>query len=74
MSGMVITHSTSVNAAIGDASASAPGTVGNAASLMVLRKAIDVQAAGAVALIAALPQPPALATQGSLGRNINTYA
>lgn len=71
---MVITHSTSVDAAVGNASASTPGTVANAASLLVLRKAIDVQAAGAVALIAALPQAPALATEGSLGRNINTYA
>lgn len=74
MPGMVITPSTSVDAAVGNASASTQGTVGSAASLMVLRKAIDVQAAGAAALIAALPQAPALATEGSLGRNINTYA
>jgi len=71
---MVITNSPSVDAAFGNASSSTPGTVGNAAGLMVLRKALDTQAAGAVALISALPQPPALATEGHLGRNINTYA
>lgn len=71
---MVITNSTSVDAAVNNASADVPGSVGSAASMFVLRKAIDVQASGAAALIAALPQPPALATEGSLGRNINTYA
>ncbi|MET0351319.1 MAG: putative motility protein [Rhizobacter sp.] len=71
---MVITNSPSVDAAVGHASASTPGTVGQAAGIMVLRKAIDAQEAGAAALIAALPQAPALATEGTLGRNINTYA
>jgi hypothetical protein len=71
---MVIQGSTSVDAAVGNVSSSAPGTVGNAASILVLRKAMDVQAAGAVALIASLPQPQALATEGHLGRNVNTYA
>ena len=71
---MVITNSPSVEAAVGNASNSTPGTVGNAAGIMVLRKALDTQAAGAAALIAALPQQPALATEGNLGRNINTYA
>lgn len=74
ISGMVITHSPSVDAAVNSASSSPPGSVGNAAGLMVLRKAIDSQAAGAAALIAALPQQPALATEGTLGRNVNTYA
>ncbi|WP_377155073.1 putative motility protein [Roseateles sp. UC29_93] len=71
---MVITNSPSVAAAVSNASNGTPGTVGNAAGLLVLRKAIDVQEAGAAALLAALPQPTALATEGSLGRNINTYA
>ena len=71
---MVITNSPSVDAAVSTASNSTPGTVGNAAGMMVLRKALDSQAAGAAALIAALPQQPALATQGNLGRNVNTYA
>lgn len=74
MAKMDITNSPSVASAVSSASNGAPGTVGNAASLLVLRKAMDVQEAGAIALLAALPQPPALATEGSLGRNINTYA
>jgi len=70
---MNITNSSGVAAAVSSASNSTPGSVGNAASLLVLRKALDTQAAGAAALIEALPQP-ALATEGSLGRNLNTYA
>ena len=72
---MDITNSTSVNAAVSSASNGTPGTVANAAGMMVLRKAMDVQEAGAAALLAALPQAPAaLATEGSLGRNVDTYA
>ncbi|MBB3291509.1 hypothetical protein FHT39_000148 [Mitsuaria sp. BK045] len=71
---MVIANSPSVNAVVRNASRRTPGTAGNAASLLVLRKAMDVQEAGAAALLAALPQAPALATEGTLGRNINTYA
>ncbi|ARN21975.1 putative motility protein [Piscinibacter gummiphilus] len=71
---MVITNSPSVGAAVNSASNSTPGSVGEAAGVMVLRKALDTQAAGAAALIAALPQQPALATEGNLGRNVNTYA
>lgn len=70
---MNITNTPSVAAAVSNASSSTPGTVGNAASLLVLRKAMDVQESGAAALLAALPQP-ALATEGNLGRNLNTYA
>jgi hypothetical protein len=71
---MVITHSPSVDAAVGNASSATPGTVGQAAGMFVLRKALETQAAGAVALISSLPQPPALATEGSLGTQLNTYA
>ncbi|UXH76428.1 YjfB family protein [Roseateles amylovorans] len=71
---MDITTSSSVAAAVSNASSSTPGTVGNAASLLVLRKALDTQEAGAAALLNALPQPTSLATEGTLGRNINTYA
>ncbi|KQV48443.1 hypothetical protein ASC95_21150 [Pelomonas sp. Root1217] len=46
----------------------------DAVGLLVLRKAIDIQAAGAMALLSALPQQPALATEGALGRNVNVYA
>jgi Putative motility protein len=47
------------------------------AQLMVLKKALDVQAGAAAALIQALPQPPGplpLATDGNLGTLVNTLA
>lgn len=71
---MDIGNSTSVASAVNTASNGTPGTVGNAVGLLVLRKALDAQAAGAAALLAALPQQPALATEGNLGRTVNTYA
>lgn len=71
---MVLTSSSSADPVVNSASNGTPGTVGQAAGLMVLRKALDVQAAGAASLLAALPQPQALATEGSLGRHLNTYA
>ena len=71
---MDISNSTSLDAAVSNASNGTPGTVSNAAALLVLRKALDTQAVGAAALLAALPQPLALATEGNLGRNVNTYA
>lgn len=71
---MDITNATGIAAAVSSASNSTPGTVGNAASLLVLRKAMDVQEAGATELLASLPQQPALATEGHLGRNLNTFA
>lgn len=56
------------------ASSPAQGDTATTVGLLVLRKALDVQAAGAMALLSALPQQPALATEGSLGRNLNTFA
>lgn len=58
-----------VNAASNANLASVQGT----ASVLVLKKALDAQAAGAVQLIQSLPQP-ALATSGALGTRVNTYA
>lgn len=71
---MNISSSSGLDAAVSSASNSTPGSVANAASLLVLRKALDNQAAGAAALLTMLSQPPALATEGSLGRHLNTYA
>ena len=68
---MDITNSTNVAAAVSNAS---NGAAGDTVGLLVLRKALDAQAAGAAALLTALPQPPALATEGNLGRNVNAYA
>jgi hypothetical protein len=71
---MNIANSTGVSAAASSASNGTPGTVQSAASTLVLRKALDMQAAGAVELLNALPQQPTLATEGHLGRHVNTFA
>lgn len=79
---MNIANSTSVDAAARQASNSTPGTVANAAGLLVLRKALDAQSSTAAALLSALPQAPAsapasapgLGTDGNLGRHLDIYA
>lgn len=71
---MNIAISASVGAAVNSAAGSDLGTVQGAASTLVLKKALEVQAQGAMALLNALPQQPALATQGSLGRHVNVFA
>jgi hypothetical protein len=68
---MNLTNSSGVSAA---AAAASQGPTGDAVNLLVLRKALDTQAAGALALINAIPPQPALATSGSLGTQVNTYA
>ena len=68
---MVITSSSGVDAAVTNASNAPAGTVASAASLSVLRTALDTQAAGAVALIAALPQAPAWPPEGHAGRHVD---
>ncbi len=71
---MNIANSSSVSAAVNSASNGTPGTVQSAASTLVLKKALDMQTSGAVELLNALPQQPALATQGNIGRHVNTFA
>ncbi|HEY0956062.1 MAG TPA: YjfB family protein [Roseateles sp.] len=71
---MNIANSAGVSAATSSASNGTPGTVQSAASMLVLRKALDIQATGAAELLNALPQQPALATEGHLGRHVNTFA
>ena len=44
------------------------------AQLLVLRKAMDLQASNAATLIQALPKATPLATSGSVGRHVNTFA
>lgn len=44
--------------------------VAQTAQVLVLKKAIDIQATGALALLQALP----LATSGNLGTQVNTMA
>lgn len=67
---MDIANSTSVSAV----SSQAQGETADAVNLLVLRKALDIQAEGAMALLNALPPPPALATEGALGRHLDVYA
>jgi hypothetical protein len=50
------------------------GSPAEAAQVLMLRKAMDMQASSAAAMLQALPQPAALATRGTLGRSVNTYA
>jgi hypothetical protein len=50
------------------------GSPAEAAQVLMLRKAMDMQASSAAAMLQALPQPAALAASGTLGRNVNTYA
>lgn len=71
---MSIANSASVSAAVNSASNDELGTVQAAASTLVLKNALAMQAAGAIELLNALPQQPALATQGSVGRSLNMFA
>ena len=71
---MNIANSTGVNTAVRSASGSELGTVRSAASTLVLRKALDMQAPGAIELLNALPAQPSLATEGQLGRHVDTFA
>ena len=68
---------TSTSSPVTQAAAAASGTPG-AAQILVLRKALQLEQQGALALLNALPQPPqvqtALATSGNLGTQLNTFA
>jgi hypothetical protein len=67
---MDITNSMSVSAA----TVSAQSDTADAVNIAVLKKAMNTQEAGALSLINAIPQEPQLATEGTLGRNVNTFA
>ena len=62
-----------IGATVANASAADLGTVQGQAALSVLKKALDMQASSAALMLQALPQP-ALATSGTLGTQVNTYA
>jgi hypothetical protein len=55
------------------ATSAAQDATAGAAQMLLLKKALDTQTAVAASLIQAIPQP-ALATEGMVGRNINTFA
>ena len=54
--------------------AASQGPTADAVQIAVLKKALDAQAMAAATLIQSLPAAPALATEGSLGTRLNTYA
>ena len=60
--------------AVQSASAAAQGSTADAVNILVLKKALDMQASAAATLLQALPQAPALASSGSVGTRINTFA
>ncbi len=60
--------------AVQAASAAAQGGSADMVNILVLRKALDQQAASAATLLQALPQNPPLATSGTVGTRLNTFA
>ena len=61
------------NATVSRASSADLGTVQGAASVSLLKKALTMQSAAAMQLLASVPQVP-LATSGSVGTQVNTFA
>ena len=64
------------NATVSNASNADASTVQGQASIQMLKKSMDLQAQAAAQLISALPQQqqPPLATSGSVGTKVNTFA
>lgn len=63
------------NSIVNTATAQASQSTSDAINITVLKKALGLQANAAATLLQALPQPqPALATSGSLGTQLNTFA
>ena len=60
--------------AVQSATSAAAAPASDAVNILVLKKALNVQAAAAATLIQALPQPPALANTGAVGTRVNTFA
>ncbi|BFO56133.1 MULTISPECIES: YjfB family protein [Comamonadaceae] len=58
---------------VNTATAMASQKTSDAVNMTVLKKAMDIQKSSAAQLLEALPQPQ-LATSGSLGTQVNTYA
>lgn len=67
---MNIVSSTALQPAINTASSAPPDAV----EIMVLKKALDTQAAAAATLLQALPAIPILSSSGTLGTRVNTFA
>ncbi|MFY3385462.1 YjfB family protein [Paracidovorax sp. MALMAid1276] len=61
------------NSLINTATALASAKTSDAVNMAVLKQAMDIQEVAATTLLEALPQP-ALATSGTLGTQVNTFA
>jgi len=64
----------SVESAVSTALAMQSMKVAQDAQMLVLKRSLDSQVAALGGLIQAIPQMPQLATQGTLGTNVNTFA
>ncbi|MFN3436853.1 MAG: YjfB family protein [Acidovorax sp.] len=65
------------NSIVSTATALASAKTSDALNMVVLKKAIDIQASSAATLLNAMQQSmpqPALATSGTLGTQVNTFA
>ncbi len=62
-----------IDATVSNASSANVGSAQGVASLAVMKTALNLQEAGAAQLIAAVPQVP-LATSGTMGTKVNTFA
>lgn len=65
---------TAVNAAVGTALALQQYNQGQQAQTSLLKQSLEGQAAHIEQLMDSVSPPPALATSGSVGTRINTYA
>jgi hypothetical protein len=68
-----ITSAAAVSPIAHQASTADPSTVAGAASMLMLKKSLDLQESSAVQLSESLPQPT-LANMGAMGTKVNTYA
>jgi hypothetical protein len=59
--------------AVQTATSAAQSSTSDAVNMLVLKKALNMQASAAMTLLQAIPQPP-LATQGTVGTQVNTFA
>ena len=65
------------NSIVNTATALASAKTSDALNMVVLKKALDMQAVSAATMLDAMQQsmpPPALATSGALGTQVNTFA
>lgn len=60
--------------AVQSATNATAASVSDAVNVLVLKKALDIQAVAAATLLQSLPQLPALASTGNVGTRVNTFA